>query len=110
MFWNRKKVRLLKLPQIEYNQYGYTRKKFWRHFDPGSGCKAVETFDVVTKRQPTQQEKEDLIFDIKQSRTQNPMRFLGQKQNADCERTGQTSRIWALENAIKQANPICTAV
>jgi phosphoribosylaminoimidazolecarboxamide formyltransferase/IMP cyclohydrolase len=102
----KKNVRLLKLPQIEYNQYGYdTKKVLGGILIQDRDAKLYETFDVVTKRQPTQQEKEDLIYAYKAVKdTKSNAISLAKNKTLIANGPGQTSRIWALENAIKQAN------
>ncbi|MBE6038322.1 MAG: bifunctional phosphoribosylaminoimidazolecarboxamide formyltransferase/IMP cyclohydrolase, partial [Anaerofustis stercorihominis] len=67
--------------------------------------KLYEKLEVVTDRAPSEKEMEDLIFGWKAVKnTKSNAISLAKDKILIANGPGQTSRIWALENAIKQAN------
>ncbi len=102
----KKNLRLLQLPEILKSDYaGFKARTVL-------GGLLVQDFDnklideelkVVTKRQPTEREMEDLLFawkTVKHAKS-NGIAIAKEKTTTGVG-PGQVSRIWALENAIRQ--------
>ena len=99
-------IRLLKLTDIEFNQYGLeTKKVLGGILVQDRDEKIYDTLTTVTDREPTEKEMEDLIFAFKAVKNSKSNAIsLVRDKTLIANGPGQTSRIWALENAIKQCN------
>ncbi len=106
VFERKKNIRLLELEGIEYNEYKYeTKKVLGGVLLQERDRKLYEKLEVVTDRAPSEKEMEDLIFGWKAVKnTKSNAISLAKDKILIANGPGQTSRIWALENAIKQAN------
>ncbi len=106
VFERKKNIRLLVLDGIEYNEYQYeTKKVLGGVLLQERDRKLYEKLEVVTDRAPSEKEMEDLIFGWKAVKnTKSNAISLAKDKILIANGPGQTSRIWALENAIKQAN------
>lgn len=102
----KKNIRLLRLPHINYNKYStYDMKKILGGVllqDRNQG-KMYEDLKIVTQRKPSDEELKDLLFAWKVVKnTKSNAIVLAKNQGTVAVGPGQVSRIWALENAIKQ--------
>ncbi|MBR6800745.1 MAG: bifunctional phosphoribosylaminoimidazolecarboxamide formyltransferase/IMP cyclohydrolase [Eubacteriaceae bacterium] len=106
VFERKKNIRLLELEGIEFNDYRYeTKKVLGGVLLQERDRKLYEKLEVVTDRAPSEKEMEDLIFGWKAVKnTKSNAISLAKDKILIANGPGQTSRIWALENAIKQAN------
>lgn len=102
----KKNIRLLMLPDI--SKYEYTScdmKKVLGGIllqDRDQSC-LYEKLEVVTERKPSDKELEDMLFAWKVVKnTKSNGIVLAKDQGTVAVGPGQVSRIWALENAIKQ--------
>jgi len=102
----KKNIRLLQLDNITKNDY---RRFDIKHVLGGLLVQERDTillnhdYQIVSKRRPTQQELEDLLFGWKVVKHVKSNAIVLAKDNATVAvGPGQVSRIWALENAIKQ--------
>ena len=102
----KKNIRLLKLDEIAFNGYAYDTKKVL-------GGLLIQTRDnmlyenlkVVTERKPTDEEMQDLIFAFKAVKnTKSNAISIVKNETLIASGPGQTNRIWALQNAVRQAN------
>ncbi|MCR2033038.1 bifunctional phosphoribosylaminoimidazolecarboxamide formyltransferase/IMP cyclohydrolase [Anaerofustis stercorihominis] len=101
----KKNIRILQLDDIKHNQEGKDIKKVMG----GLLMQARDTkllsdeLKVVTKRQPTNKEMQDLIFSWKAVKhTKSNAISIAKDKILVANGPGQVSRIWALENAVKQ--------
>ncbi|SCL88246.1 bifunctional phosphoribosylaminoimidazolecarboxamide formyltransferase/IMP cyclohydrolase [Sporanaerobacter sp. PP17-6a] len=102
----KKNIRLLRLPHINYNKYStYDMKKVLGGVllqDRNQG-KMYEDLKIVTQRKPSDEELKDLLFAWKVVKnTKSNAIVLAKNQGTVAVGPGQVSRIWALENAIRQ--------
>lgn len=103
---SKKNLRLLALSDITENEYSsYDMKKVLGGLlvqDRDQGC-LYEKLEVVTERKPSDQEIEDMLFawSIVKNTKSNAI-VLAKDKGTVAVGPGQVSRIWALENAIKQ--------
>ncbi len=102
----KKNIRLLRLPDINYNKYKtYDMKKVLGGLlvqDRDHG-KLYEELKTVTHRKPTEEELNDLLFAWRVVKnTKSNAIVLAKDQGTVAVGPGQASRIWSLENAIKQ--------
>ncbi|MGL4606504.1 MAG: bifunctional phosphoribosylaminoimidazolecarboxamide formyltransferase/IMP cyclohydrolase [Eubacteriaceae bacterium] len=97
-------VRLLELSDITNNPPGYEIKKVLGGLlVQERDTQLVDNLKVVTKRQPTEQEMEELIFAWKAVKnTKSNGISLTKDKCLIGNGPGQVNRIWALENAIRQ--------
>lgn len=102
----KKNIRLLKLNDIAYNGYAYeTKKVLGGLLVQERDRKLCDELKVVTDRQPTNEETDDLLFAYKAVKnTKSNAVSLVKNKTLIASGPGQTNRIWALENAIRQSN------
>lgn len=103
---SKKNIRLLMLPNILKNDYSsYDMKKVLGGMlvqDRNQGL-LYEKLEVVTQREPSEKELEDLMFAWKVVKdTKSNGIVLAKNGGTVGIGPGQVSRIWALENAVKQ--------
>lgn len=103
---SKKNIRLLMLPSILKNDYlSYDMKKVLGGIlvqDRDQGL-LYEKLEVVTEREPSDKELEDMLFAWKVVKdTKSNGIVLAKNGGTVAVGPGQVSRIWALENAIKQ--------
>ncbi|SHF03917.1 bifunctional phosphoribosylaminoimidazolecarboxamide formyltransferase/IMP cyclohydrolase [Alkalibacter saccharofermentans] len=101
----KKNIRILKLEGIEKRYQGYELKKVMGGIllQDTDSVLLGEDLKVVTKRQPTKEEMEDLIFAWKVVKnTKSNGISLAKDKMLIANGPGQVSRIWALQNAIRQ--------
>ncbi len=104
---SKKNIRLLTVPDIFKNEYSsYDMKKVLGGIlvqDRDQNC-LYEKLEVVTDRKPSDKELEDMLFAWKVVKnTKSNAIVLAKDQRTVAVGPGQVSRIWALENAIKQS-------
>ncbi|MPN17454.1 Bifunctional purine biosynthesis protein PurH [bioreactor metagenome] len=102
----KKNIRLLKLNDIAYNGYAFeTKKVLGGLLVQERDRKLCDELKVVTDRQPTNEETDDLLFAYKAVKnTKSNAVSLVKNKTLIASGPGQTNRIWALENAIRQSN------
>ncbi|ABW18103.1 bifunctional phosphoribosylaminoimidazolecarboxamide formyltransferase/IMP cyclohydrolase [Alkaliphilus oremlandii] len=104
VFKEKKNLRLIKIEDIcNGNHHSYQIKKVQGGILLQEDDHILfEQLDVVTEKEPTEEEKEDLAFAFKIVKhvKSNGIVFVKNKQTLAIG-PGQTSRIWALENAVK---------
>ena len=101
----KKNIRLLALEDIKYNEDGKDIKKVMGGLLMQSRDTKLlsDELKVVTNRQPTNEEMQDLIFAWKAVKhTKSNAISLAKDKVLVANGPGQVSRIWSLENAIKQ--------
>lgn len=101
----KKNIRILELPNIEKQGYGMEFKRVLGGILVQDRDEKLLDDEVkcVTKRQPTAQEMEDLIFAWKAVKnTKSNGISVAKDKMLIGNGPGQVSRIWALENAIRQ--------
>lgn len=98
-------LRLLDLADITVNEPGYEVKKVMGGLlVQERDTKLYDDLKVVTKRQPNAEEMEELLFAWKAVKnTKSNAISLSKNKCLVANGPGQVSRIWALENAIRQA-------
>ncbi len=98
-------LRVLSLADITYNEPGYEVKKVLGGLlMQERDSKLYEDLQVVTKKQPSQAELKELVFAWKAVKnTKSNGISLSKDLCLIGNGPGQVNRIWALENAIKQA-------
>jgi phosphoribosylaminoimidazolecarboxamide formyltransferase/IMP cyclohydrolase len=101
----KKNIRILKLEGIEERYKGYELKKVMGGvlLQDTDSVLLGDELKVVTKRQPTKEEMEDLVFAWKvvKNTKSNGISLVKDKMLI-ANGPGQVSRIWALQNAIRQ--------
>jgi phosphoribosylaminoimidazolecarboxamide formyltransferase/IMP cyclohydrolase len=102
----KKNIRLLKLADITYNDYAYdTKKVLGGLLVQERDTKLIGELKVVTDRAPSEAEMQDLLFAYKAVKnTKSNAISLVKNKTLIASGPGQTNRIWALENAIRQSN------
>lgn len=102
----KKNIRLLKIAHLEKNHYGREMKKVLGGILVQDRDEQLyEKLEVVTKKQPTEEEMENLIFAYKAVKnTKSNAISIVKNKTLIGSGPGQTNRIWALENAIRQCN------
>ncbi len=104
---SKKNIRLLKLSNITKNDYkAYDIKKVLGGIlvQERDNMLIKDGLKVVTDRKPTEEEMKDLLFAWKAVKnTKSNGIVLAKDSGTVAIGPGQVSRIWALENAIKQA-------
>lgn len=103
---SKKNIRLLALADITKNEYStYDMKKVLGGIliqDRDQNC-LYEKLEVVTDRKPSDKELEDMLFAWKVVKNTKSNAIVLAKDNGTVAvGPGQVSRIWALENAIRQ--------
>ncbi|HAE61585.1 MAG TPA: bifunctional phosphoribosylaminoimidazolecarboxamide formyltransferase/inosine monophosphate cyclohydrolase [Eubacteriaceae bacterium] len=101
----KKNIRILKLEGIEERYKGYELKKVMGGvlLQDTDSILLGDELKVVTKRQPTKEEMEDLVFAWKVVKnTKSNGISLAKGKMLIANGPGQVSRIWALQNAIRQ--------
>lgn len=106
VFEKKKNIRMMRLPNIEYNSYGMeTKKVLGGILVQERDNMLYQKLEVVTKTAPTEAQLADLIFAYKAVKnTKSNAISIAKNKVLIANGPGQTSRIWALENAIKQCN------
>ncbi|KNF09571.1 bifunctional purine biosynthesis protein PurH [Gottschalkia purinilytica] len=103
---SKKNIRILQMLQIDKNDYeSYDLKKVLGGIlvQDRDTMLLNENFKVVTDRNPTEKEIEDLLFAWKVAKhTKSNAIVLAKDNGTIAVGPGQVSRIWSLENAIKQ--------
>lgn len=104
---SKKNIRLLELPNIEKNDYHdlTTTRTLGGILVQDRNTKIFNKNDIkiVTKKKPTYAEIEDLYFALKAVKeTKSNAIVIAKDKTTIAVGPGQVSRIWALENAIKQ--------
>jgi len=104
---NKKNIRILVLPDITRRDYPtfHLKKVLGGLLVQGrNNVLLTDEIEVITKRQPTKEEMEDLLFAWKAVKhIKSNGIVLAKNLGTLGIGPGQVSRIWALENAIKQA-------
>jgi phosphoribosylaminoimidazolecarboxamide formyltransferase/IMP cyclohydrolase len=105
----KKNLRVLKLDEIESFEKGYEVKKVLGGILVQDRDAALyDDLKVVTDREPTEKEMADLLFAWKAVKnTKSNGISLAKDEMLVGNGPGQVSRIWALENAIKQSEGKC---
>lgn len=108
---SKKNIRLLIVPDIAKSEYSsYDMKKVLGGMlvqDRDQSC-LYEKLEVVTDRKPSDKEVEDMLFAWKVVKNAKSNAIvLAKNQGTVAVGPGQVSRIWALENAIKQSEENC---
>lgn len=101
----KKNIRILKLEGIENNSYGIDMKRVLGGIlvQDRDELLLKDKLKVVTKRKPTEKEIQDLFFAWKAVKnTKSNGISIAKDKMLIANGPGQVSRIWALENAIKQ--------
>jgi len=102
----KKNIRLLKMPNIDKSA---KKEHIFKSIDGGlliqnRDLKLIEEFSYPTNRKPTEEEMKSLMFGWKVVKHAKSNGIVLAKEGATVGvGPGQVSRIWALENAIKQA-------
>ncbi len=101
----KKNIRLLRITGLEKNHYGRETKKVLGGLLVQDRDELLyEKLQTVTKRQPTKEETENLLFALKAVKnTKSNAISIVKNKTLIGSGPGQTSRIWALENAIRQS-------
>lgn len=103
---SKKNIRILKLDNIEKNDYkahDMKKVKGGLLIQETNNSLLKDDVEVVTDRKPTDKEMEDLLFSWKAVKNVKSNGIvLGKDNGIVAIGPGQVSRIWALENAIKQ--------
>lgn len=103
----KKNIRILELPKIEKNNYhNLTMTRTLGGMliqDRNTRIFNKEDIKIVTKKKPTYNEIEDLYFALKAVKeTKSNAIVIAKDKTTVAVGPGQVSRIWALQNAIKQ--------
>lgn len=102
---SKKNIRILQLPDIDKKSYPREFKRVFGGILLQDRDETLlgESLNYVTERKPTKQEMEDLMFAWKAVKnTKSNGISLVKDKMLIANGPGQVSRIWALENAIKQ--------
>ncbi len=102
----KKNIRLLKIDHLDRTHYGRESKKVLGGLLVQDRDEILHSeLTVPTKRKPTAEETEQLMFALKAVKnTKSNAIALVKNKTLIGSGPGQTSRIWALENAIRQSN------
>ena len=105
----KKNIRLMTLSNIEKNSYAVECKKVLGGLLVQDRNESLyEELKVVTKKAPTEDEMKNLIFAYKAVKnTKSNAICLAKDMTLIAGGPGQTNRIWALENAVRQSNGRC---
>lgn len=102
----KKNIRLLQIEHLDRSHYGRESKKVLGGLLVQDRDESLHNeLTCVTKRKPTAEETEQLLFALKAVKnTKSNAISLVKNKTLIGNGPGQTSRIWALENAIRQSN------
>ncbi len=102
----KKNIRLLKIAGIDKNDYGReTKKVLGGLLVQDRDERLYESLQTVTSRKPTEEEMENLLFAYKAVKhTKSNAISIVKNKTLIGSGPGQTNRIWAVENALRQCN------